>query len=60
VNRRCWKPGPRRGEPVTKLPVAVQGPKWFRDGKRLALFKPQAAVLWWKEIFAWLGKYLGE
>ena len=22
-------------QPVTKLPVAVQGPKWFRDGKRI-------------------------
>ena len=24
------------------------------------VLKPQAALLWWKEVFAWLGKYLGE
>ena len=24
------------------------------------VLKPQAALLWWKEAFGWLGKYLGE
>ncbi|MEA2564206.1 MAG: hypothetical protein QOH06_5710 [Acidobacteriota bacterium] len=24
------------------------------------VLKPQAALLWWKEVFGWLGKYLGE
>ncbi|HEX5718856.1 MAG TPA: S9 family peptidase [Thermoanaerobaculia bacterium] len=24
------------------------------------VLKPQSALLWWKEVFGWLGKYLGE
>ncbi|MFL6294026.1 MAG: S9 family peptidase [Thermoanaerobaculia bacterium] len=24
------------------------------------VLKPQAALLWWKEVFGWLGKYLGS
>jgi dipeptidyl aminopeptidase/acylaminoacyl peptidase len=24
------------------------------------VLKPQAALLWWKEVFAWLDKYIGE